>query len=51
MMLLVVIAWILVLANAPWWIWLFYFIHIFVSLFNFILDNDSIFNELIKKLK
>tara|TARA_R100001530_G_scaffold56501_1_gene41269 strand:- start:77 stop:238 length:162 start_codon:yes stop_codon:yes gene_type:complete len=39
MMLLIIIAWVLLVANAPWWIWACYVVHIvflFVSwLFNY----------------
>lgn len=43
-MLQIIIAWILVVANAPWWIWLFFSLHIlgdFISFANNIIKRKS----------
>lgn len=40
MMLLAVILWILVIANAPWWVWTLYVLHIIGTILSEVLDND-----------
>lgn len=49
MMLLIIIAWILVIANAPWWIWLCYTLHIIGSVFAWLFDSDTL--KAIKQFK
>ena len=50
MMLLIVIAWILFKAAAPWYVWSTFIIHIIGSVVAVISDTDK-FNRLIDKLK
>jgi len=49
MMLLIIIAWILSIANAPWWIWMCFIIHIVGSFVVWIFNGDA--NKLVNKLK
>jgi len=51
MMLLVVVAWILVKATAPWYIWGLFFTHIVGSFFASIFENNKRIDNLINKLK
>ena len=51
MMLLIIIAWILVVANAPWWIWVAYVIHIVGCVFAWLFESNDTVNKLIDKLK
>jgi len=51
MMLLIVVAWILVVAKAPWWIWVCFIIHIIGSLFARLFESNDTLNKLIDKLK
>ena len=51
MMLLIVVAWILVVANAPWWIWVAYSIHVIGSLSLWLFQSKDTVNKLIDKLK
>lgn len=50
MMLFVCIAWILIIANAPWWIWVAFTAHIVGCIVNWLFGNNDKFNKLIKKL-
>tara|TARA_R110000772_G_scaffold156988_1_gene268263 strand:- start:33 stop:185 length:153 start_codon:yes stop_codon:yes gene_type:complete len=50
MMLLIVIAWILFKAAAPWYVWSTFIVHIIGSVVAVISDTDK-FNRLIDKLK
>ena len=47
MMLLVIVAWVLVVANAPWWVWLCFTIHIIGSFVAWVFNYD--FNKLNEK--
>jgi len=49
MMLLIIIAWILSIANAPLWVWLCFTIHIIASIFAWVFDRDTI--KMIKEFK
>ena len=40
MMLLICICWILVMANAPWWIWLAFITHIIFSFISWLFGAD-----------
>lgn len=51
MMLLFVVAWILVKATAPWYIWVLFFTHIVGSFFASIFENNRKIDNLIEKLK
>ena len=51
MMLLIVVAWILVVAKAPWWIWVAFITHIVGSLFAWLFESNESVNKLIDKLK
>jgi cell division protein FtsW (lipid II flippase) len=51
MMLLIVVVWILVVANAPWWIWVCYVIHVVGGLFLWLFESNESVNKLIDKLK
>ena len=51
MMLLVVIAWVLVIANAPWWIWTCFIVHIMGSFFAWMFGDNQKLDNLIDKLK
>ena len=51
MMLLIVIAWILVVANAPWWIWVAFIVHIVGLFFAWLFDDNKQVNKLIESLK
>lgn len=51
MMLLIVIAWILVVANAPWWIWVAFIVHIVGCFFAWLFDDNKQVNKLIESLK
>jgi len=51
MMLLIVIAWILVVAKAPWWIWIAYSIHVIGTIFLGLFESSESVNKLIDKLK
>ena len=51
MMLLICICWILVVANAPWWIWTTFVVHIVGSIFAWIFEDNSKVNKLIETLK
>ena len=50
MMLLIVIAWILFKAAAPWYVWSTFIVHIIGCVITGISDTDK-FNRLIDKLK
>ena len=50
-MLLIVVAWILVVAKAPWWIWVAFVIHIVGSVFAWLFKSNESVNKLIDKLK
>jgi len=50
-MLLIVVVWILVVANAPWWIWVCYVIHVVGGLFLWLFESNESVNKLIDKLK
>lgn len=51
MMLLIIVAWILVVANAPWWIWVCYVIHVVSGLSLWLFESNDTVNKLIDKLK
>jgi len=51
MMLLVVITWILLVANAPTWIWIIFSIHIISSCIVFLDSGLDYFLEILEKLK
>jgi len=51
MMLLIVVAWILVVAKAPWWIWVCYVIHVVGGLSLWLFKSNESVNKLIDKLK
>ena len=51
MMLLIVVAWILVVANAPWWIWVSFVAHIVGCIFAWLFESNDTVNKLIDKLK
>jgi len=51
MMLLIVVAWILVVAKAPWWIWFAFVTHIVGSVFAWLFKSNESVNKLIDKLK
>jgi len=51
MMLLIVVAWILVVANAPWWIWMAFIVHIVGCVFAWLFESNDTVNKLIDKLK
>ena len=51
MMLLIVVAWILVVANAPWWIWMAFIVHIVGCIFAWLFESNGTVNKLIDKLK
>jgi len=51
MMLLIVVAWILVVAKAPWWIWVCYVIHVVGGLSLWLFESNDTVNKLIDKLK
>ena len=51
MMLLIVVAWILVVANAPWWIWIAFIVHILGCVFAWLFESNDTVNKLIDKLK
>jgi len=51
MMLLIVVAWILIVANAPWWIWVCYVIHVVGGLSLWLFESNDTVNKLIDKLK
>jgi cell division protein FtsW (lipid II flippase) len=50
-MLLLVIAWILFMAKAPWWIWVCFVTHIVGCFFAWLFDTNKSVNKLIDKLK
>lgn len=41
MMLLICICWILVVANAPWWIWIAFTLHILFVIISWLFGYDS----------
>jgi hypothetical protein len=41
MMLLICIAWILVVANAPWWIWMAFIFHIIFLFISWLFGYDA----------
>jgi hypothetical protein len=49
MMLLIIIAWILVVANAPWYMWLCFTTHILGSFVAWVFKDDR--QELLRKFK
>jgi len=51
MMLLICIAWILVIANAPWWIWSAFWIHILGSFLAWLFNDNKPLDDLIDKLR
>ena len=51
MMLLIIVAWILVVANAPWWIWVCYVVHFVGGLSLWLFESYDTGNKLIDKLK
>lgn len=51
MMLLICIAWILVVAKAPWWIWGAFVTHIVGSIFAWLFNDNKTLDDLINKLK
>jgi len=51
MMLLIIVAWILVVANAPWWIWVAFVTHIVGCVFSWLFESNDTINKLIDKLK
>jgi len=51
MMLLIVVAWILIVAKAPWWIWVAFVIHILGCIFAWLFESNDTVNKLIDKLK
>jgi len=51
MMLLICICWILVVANAPWWIWMAFIVHIVGCVFAWLFESNDTVNKLIDKLK
>ncbi len=51
MMLLICICWILVVANAPWWIWVAFVIHIVGCIFAWLFEDNNKVNKLIETLK
>lgn len=51
MMLLIIVAWILVVAKAPWCIWVCYVIHVIGGLFLWLFESNESINKLIDKLK
>jgi hypothetical protein len=51
MMLLIIIAWVLLVANAPWWIWACYVVHILGLFFSWLFRENKELDNLIDKLK
>lgn len=51
MMLLICIAWILIMANAPWWIWTAFVVHIVGCIFAWLFEDNNKVNKLIETLK
>ena len=50
-MLLIVVAWILIKASAPWWVWTSFILHVIFSLFVFLFDENNRIKSLTDKLK
>tara|TARA_E500000318_G_C3491795_1_gene184687 strand:+ start:389 stop:541 length:153 start_codon:yes stop_codon:yes gene_type:complete len=50
-MLLIVVAWILIVAKAPFWIWMAYSIHVVGTIFFGLFESSKTVNKLIDKLK
>jgi hypothetical protein len=51
MMLLIVICWILLVANAPWWIWICFSIHLIGSCVMWLDNGLDYFLQILDKLK
>ena len=51
MMLLICIAWILVMANAPWWVWSAFCFHILGSVLAWLFKDNKQLDDLIDKLR
>tara|TARA_R110000796_G_scaffold233693_1_gene352252 strand:+ start:638 stop:787 length:150 start_codon:yes stop_codon:yes gene_type:complete len=49
-MLLIIIAWILIKASAPWWIWTAFILHIVFSILVFLSDENNLI-KITNKLK
>ncbi len=51
MMLLICIAWILVVAKAPWWIWMAFILHVIGCFFAWLFETNDVLINLTDKFK